>query len=71
MKYLGRREADVAKALSMPVESLEVNQSLLADWQPVMITVRGEITPGVVSQLSTLLERQRRRRRQLDRRPHR
>ena len=55
VKYLGAEKPDVAKALSTPVESLEVNQSLLADWEPVMITVRGEITPGVVSQLSTLL----------------
>ena len=55
VKYLAAEKPDVAKALSTPVESLEVNQSLLADWEPVMITVRGEITPGAVSQLSTLL----------------
>lgn len=55
VKYLAAEKLDVAKALSTPVESLEVNQSLLIDWDPVMITVRGEITPGVVSQLSTLL----------------
>lgn len=55
VKYLAAEKPDVAKALSTPVESLEVNQSLLVDWDPVMITVRGEITPGAVSQLSTLL----------------
>jgi membrane-bound serine protease (ClpP class) len=55
VKYLAAEKPDVAKALSTPVEALEVNQSLLADWEPVMITVRGEITPGAVSQLSTLL----------------
>ena len=55
VKYLASEKSDVAKALSTPVESLEVNQSLLADWEPVMLTVRGEITPGAVAQLSTLL----------------
>jgi membrane-bound serine protease (ClpP class) len=55
VKYLAASKEDVAKALSAPVESLEVNQSLMADWIPVMITVRGEITPGAVSQIATLL----------------
>ncbi|WP_428307624.1 hypothetical protein [Lacipirellula sp.] len=55
VKYLAADKADVAKALSIPIESLEVDQSLIADWKPVMITVRGEITPAAVSQLSTLL----------------
>ena len=55
VKYLAAAKPDVAKALSTSVESLQVNQSLLADWNSVMITVRGEITPAAVSQLSTLL----------------
>ena len=55
VKYLAAEKADVAKALSVPVDALEFNQSLVAEWVPVMITVRGEITPAAVSQLSTLL----------------
>jgi membrane-bound serine protease (ClpP class) len=55
VKYLGAEKPDVAKALSVPVQSLEVNQSLLAEWEPKMLTIRGEITAGSVSQLSTLL----------------
>ncbi|BBO30682.1 NfeD family protein [Lacipirellula parvula] len=55
VKYLAADKADVAKALSIPLESLEIDQSLIADWKAVMITVRGEITPDEVSQASTLL----------------
>lgn len=55
VKYLADDKAAVAKALSVPADSLEVDQSLHADWQPVMITIRGEITPDAVGQLSTLL----------------
>jgi len=55
VKYLAAERPEVAKALSTSIESLEVDQSLLADWEPVMITIRGEITPGAVSQFSTLL----------------
>ncbi|MCC6493721.1 MAG: hypothetical protein IT424_11965 [Pirellulales bacterium] len=55
VKYLAEDRAAVAKALSVPVESLEESQALLADWKPIMLVVRGEITPGAVGQLTTLL----------------
>lgn len=55
VKYLAADKADIAKALSIPIESLEVDQSLIADWKAAMITVKGEITPDSVSEASTLL----------------
>ncbi|HEX6962751.1 MAG TPA: hypothetical protein VF175_12850 [Lacipirellula sp.] len=58
VKYLASDRADVAKALGVPVESLEENQALLADWQPIMLEVRGEVTASSVSQLKTLLGNQ-------------
>jgi membrane-bound serine protease (ClpP class) len=55
VKYLADDRPAVAKALSVPVESLEEDQSLLTDWNPIMLEIRGEVTPGSVSQLTTLL----------------
>jgi membrane-bound serine protease (ClpP class) len=55
VKYLANDRAGVAEALAVPLESLEENQSLLADWQPIMLEVRGEVTASSVSQLKTLL----------------
>jgi membrane-bound serine protease (ClpP class) len=55
VKYLASDRAAVAKALSVPVEALEENQTLLADWKPIMLEVRGEVTASSVSQLKTLL----------------
>lgn len=55
VKYLADDRSEVAKALAVPVESLEESQALLNSWQPIMLEVRGEITPSSVSQLKTLL----------------
>jgi membrane-bound ClpP family serine protease len=55
VKYLADDRAGVAKALSVPPEKLEEDQSLLADWRPIMLDVRGEMTASSVSQLTTLL----------------
>jgi membrane-bound serine protease (ClpP class) len=58
VKYLADDRAGVAKALAVSVQSLEENQSLLVDWKPVMLEVRGEVTPSSVSQFKTLLGNQ-------------
>jgi membrane-bound serine protease (ClpP class) len=55
VKYLAEDQAAVAKALSVPVESLDEQPALLGDWKPVMLDVHGEITKSTVSQLETLL----------------
>lgn len=47
--------AALAQGLGIPVEALNEDQSLLADWHPIMLEVQGEITPRTVSQLKTLL----------------
>jgi membrane-bound serine protease (ClpP class) len=58
VKYLADDRAAVAKALSVPVDSLEENQALLSDWKPVMLDVRGEVTASSASQFKTLLGNQ-------------
>lgn len=55
VKYLAEDREALAKALSAPVESLEESQALLTHWKPIMLEVRGEITPGSASQITTLL----------------
>jgi membrane-bound ClpP family serine protease len=55
VKYLAEDRAGVAKALSVSAESLEEEQPMLADWNPVMLDVHGEINASSVSQLKTLL----------------
>jgi membrane-bound serine protease (ClpP class) len=55
VKYLADDRAGIAKALGVPVDALQENQALLADWQPIMLEVRGKVTPSSVSQFKTLL----------------
>jgi membrane-bound serine protease (ClpP class) len=53
--YQAADNAALARALAIPVESLNEEQALLADWQAIAIDVRGEITPRTASQFKTLL----------------
>ncbi len=55
VNYLAGDKAALSQALAVPAESLEEDQALLADWQPVILEVQGEITPRVASQLKSLL----------------
>jgi membrane-bound serine protease (ClpP class) len=55
VKYLASDKPELGKALALPVESLSEDQALAADWQPIMLEVKGEITPSSASQLKTLL----------------
>ena len=55
VKYLASDLASVARVLEVPVQSLKENDALADQWRPVLIDVRGEITPRLVSQVETLL----------------
>jgi membrane-bound ClpP family serine protease len=54
-KYLAADKAALSQALAVPAESLDEDQSLLAEWRPIMLEVKGEVTPQVASQLKSLL----------------
>jgi membrane-bound serine protease (ClpP class) len=47
--------AALAQGLGVESEALVEDQSLLAEWQPVMLEIKGEVTPRTASQLKTLL----------------
>jgi membrane-bound serine protease (ClpP class) len=55
VKYLASDRRGLAQALSVPLAALDEDLSLLADWHPIMLEVKGEITPGSVSKFKTLL----------------
>ncbi|HMO85055.1 MAG TPA: hypothetical protein PKC18_09075 [Lacipirellulaceae bacterium] len=49
--------AALAEGLGIPLDALREDQSLLADWVPFMLEIKGPVTPRTVSQLKTLLGR--------------
>ncbi len=55
VKYLASDRTAVAAAFDVPVESLEEDESRFAEWRPVILDLRGEITPRVAGQLESLL----------------
>lgn len=55
VKYLASNRAGVAAAFDVPVELLEEDESRFAEWRPVIIELRGEITPRLAGQLESLL----------------
>lgn len=55
VKYLASNRKGVAEAFSLPVEALVEDESLDAQWRPVILEVRGEITPQKAGQLVALL----------------
>ncbi len=55
VKYLATDRAALARALSVPLESLEEDESLLADWRAIVLELKGEITPRTASEFKTLL----------------
>lgn len=55
VRFLATDRAAVARSLGVPVEALEEDQSLLADWQPIILEIRGPVTPAMASELETSL----------------
>lgn len=55
VKYLASNREAVAAAFDVSVELLEENDSRFAEWRPVILEVRGEITPRMAGQLESLL----------------
>jgi len=55
VKYLAATRQGVATALGVSVQSLEEDDALADQWRPVMIDVKGKITPRLASQVETLL----------------
>ncbi|WP_218932315.1 NfeD family protein [Adhaeretor mobilis] len=48
----------VARALDVPLAALQEDRSLMGDWRPILLEIRGPITPSVASQLETLIGRE-------------
>lgn len=55
VKYLASNRKGVAEAFDVPAESLAEDESLDTQWRPVILEVRGEITPQLAGQLVSLL----------------
>lgn len=55
VKYLAADRAALARALSVSVESLEEDQAQAANWKPIVLELKGEITPRTASEFKTLL----------------
>ena len=55
VKYLASDLAGVARALDVPQAALKEDQSLLADWDPIMLDINGPVTAQLASQFSTLI----------------
>ena len=55
VKYLASDLAGVAKSLDVAVESLRENDALAGQWRPIMVDIRGPITPHLASQIETLI----------------
>lgn len=55
VKYLAANRQGLATALGVDEEALVEDQSLAEEWRPVIIEVKGEITPQTASRFDTLL----------------
>ena len=55
VKYLAANREGVAAAFDVSVAALEEDESRFAQWRPVILELRGEITPRVAGQLESLL----------------
>ena len=55
VKYLASDRAGVAAAFDVAAELLEEDESRFAAWRPVILELRGEITPQLAGQLESLL----------------
>ncbi len=57
VRYLAESRRDVAQALGVP-EAVEEDLSLLGQWQPVRVDLKGPIGPDLASQVQRLIEQQ-------------
>lgn len=57
VRYLADSRRDVAQALGVP-EAVEEDLSLLGDWQPVRVDLKGPIGPDLASRVQRLIEQQ-------------
>lgn len=55
VRFLASDRAAVAQALGVPTAALEEDQSLLVDWNPIILEIRGPVTPAMASELETSL----------------
>lgn len=55
VKYLASNRDGVAKAFGVPAAALAEDEALAAEWRPVILEVRGELTPQAAGQLVSLL----------------
>ena len=55
MKLLASDDESLARGLSLPLEAVKQDQSLVGDWRPVMLRIEGPITRRKVSQLKTIV----------------
>ena len=55
VKYLASNREAVATAFDVPVSSLEEDESRFVEWRPVILDLRGEITPQLAGQMESLL----------------
>ncbi|HYO26203.1 MAG TPA: hypothetical protein VEQ85_14780, partial [Lacipirellulaceae bacterium] len=55
VKYLAGDKNALSQALAVPRESLNEDQTLLADWRAIVIDIKGEVTPRTASQFKTLV----------------
>jgi len=56
-RYLAQSRREVAQALGVP-EAVEEDLSLLGQWQPVRVDLKGPIGPDLVSRVQRLVEQQ-------------
>ena len=55
VRFLASQRNEVARALNVDPTSLVEDQSLSAAWDPIVMEIRGEITPRMASELETSL----------------
>lgn len=55
VRLLADGRSEVARSLNVPAEALREDQSLLAEWNPIILEVKGPLTPQLASELETSL----------------
>lgn len=58
VKHLASDRDSLARVLHVSPQSLVEDQSLVADWHPIMIDVKGPITPRLVKRVETMIGRE-------------
>ncbi len=55
VKLLASDQEALARGLGLPLQAVKQDQSIVGDWQPIMLRIDGPITRRKVSQLKTLI----------------